>query len=102
MNRAVLIRAVAPADVSAINTIYGENVLHGTASWELSPPSESEMQRRMQNLLEQGYPYFVAEIDNKVVGYSYASSYRPRPGYRFCVENSIYVDPAYQRRGIAR
>jgi L-amino acid N-acyltransferase YncA len=102
MNRVVLIRAVAPADVSAINTIYGENVLHGTASWELKPPNEDEIRQRMQNILAQGYPYFVAELANKVVGYSYASSYRPRPGYRFCVENSIYVDPAYQRRGIAR
>jgi L-amino acid N-acyltransferase YncA len=102
MNTAIVTRVVTLDDVSAINAIYGENVLHGTASWELIPPDESEMRRRMQNILAQGYPYFVAEIAGRVIGYSYASSYRPRPGYRFTVENSIYVDNAYQRRGIAR
>jgi L-amino acid N-acyltransferase YncA len=99
---AVIIRNVTVDDAPTINTIYGNNVLYGTASWELTPPNDDEMRRRMQAILDQGYPYFVATIDGHVVGYSYASSYRPRPGYRFTVENSIYVDPAYQRRGIAR
>ena len=72
MQTTFVIRAVAPADVAAINTIYGENVLYGTASWELDPPDEAEMHRRMQNILTQGYPYFVAALDGKVVGYSYA------------------------------
>jgi len=102
MKPTVVIRAVTFADVTAINAIYSENVLHGTASWELTPPDEGEMRRRMQSILAQGYPYFVAEIEEKVVGYTYGSSYRPRLGYRFTVENSIYVDPAYQRCGIAR
>lgn len=95
------IRPFAPTDLSAINRIYGESVLTWTASWELVPPDDAEMMRRIQNLLDQGYPYFVAILDEQLVGYSYASSYRPRPGYRFTVENSIYVDPPYQRRGIA-
>lgn len=98
----LLIRPVQPADITTIHTIYSHNVAHGTASWELTPPDESEMRRRIQGVLDQGYPYFVGEIDGRVVGYSYASSYRPRPGYRFTVEDSIYVDEAYQRRGIAR
>lgn len=98
----VVIRPATLTDVAAINAIYGYSVLHETASWELTPPDENEMRRRMQTLMEQGYPYFVAEHAGQVVGYSYASSYRPRPGYRFTVEDSIYVNPAYQRRGIAR
>lgn len=96
------IRPVAPTDIAAIHRIYRESVLTWTASWELTPPDEAEMLTRMQNILAQGYPYLVALIDNQLAGYAYASSYRPRPGYRFTVENSIYVDPAYQRRGIAR
>ncbi len=96
------IRPATLADVPAINCIYGESVRTWTASWELTPPDDGEMARRMQVILDQDYPYFVATLDNTLVGYSYASSYRPRPGYRFTVENSIYVDPAYQRRGIAR
>ncbi|MCX6050102.1 MAG: GNAT family N-acetyltransferase [Chloroflexi bacterium] len=102
MHLEIMIRPVTFNDVPAINAIYSENVRHGTASWELDPPDDDEMRRRMQSLLDQAYPYFVAESAGQVVGYSYASSYRPRPGYRFTVENSIYVDNAYQRRGIAR
>lgn len=102
MNTVIALRPATFADVPVINAIYGENVLHGTASWELTPPDDQEMRRRMQSILDQGYPYFVAESHGKVVGYTYASSYRPRLGYRFLVENSIYVDNAYQRCGIAR
>ncbi|MFN8490019.1 MAG: N-acetyltransferase family protein [Caldilineaceae bacterium] len=102
MDKLSSIRAATFADVPAINAIYSENVLHGTASWELTPPNDNEIRRRMQTILEQGYPYFVAESGGKIVGYTYASSYRPRLGYRFLVENSIYVDNAYQRCGIAR
>lgn len=98
----LLIRPVQSTDLPVIHAIYSHNVLHGTASWELTPPDEAEMRSRMQGLLDKGFPYFVAEIEGKLVGYSYASSYRPRPGYRFTVENSIYVDGNYQRRGIAR
>lgn len=96
------IRPVTATDVPAINCIYSESVRTWTASWELEPPDDAEMQRRMEAILAQGYPYFVGICNETLVGYSYASSYRARPGYRFTVENSIYVDPAYQRQGIAR
>lgn len=96
------IRPVREADAPAITRIYAHNVLHGTASWEYDPPGEDEMLKRMRGIVAQGYPYFVTEVDGVVVGYSYASAYRPRIGYRFTVEDSIYVGEAYQRRGIAR
>ena len=98
----VIIRHATLDDISPIHAIYCNSVLQETASWELTPPDVAEMGRRMQGVLEQGYPYFVATLDEQVVGYSYANNYRPRPGYRFTVENSIYVHPAFQRRGIAR
>ncbi len=60
------------------------------------------MARRQRALLDGGYPYLVAEIDGAVAGYAYAGPYRPRPAYRFSVENSIYVAPDAQRRGIGR
>lgn len=96
------IRPVTLTDVPAIHHIYSESVRTWTASWELVPPDEAEMARRVQAILEQRYPYFVGICGDTLVGYAYASSYRARPGYRFTVENSIYVAPAYQRRGIAR
>lgn len=98
----LLIRPVTLADLPTIHAIYSYNVLHGTASWELAPPDEAEMQRRMQTVLDHGYPYFVAEVDGQVVGYTYASSYRPRVGYRYTVENSIYVANGVQGRGVGR
>ena len=99
---AVSIRPATPADIAAITRIYAHSVRTGTASFELEPPDEAEMARRMQALLDGGYPYIVAEIDGVLAGYAYAGSYRPRPAYRFSVEDSIYVDPAAQRRGVGR
>src|SRR5690606_16828311 len=77
-------------------------VRDGLASWEYEPPDEAEMRRRFEVIQGAGYPYLVAERDGRVVGYSYASAYRPRPGYRFTVENSVYVAADAQRGGIAR
>ena len=56
----------------------------------------------MRALLDGGYPYLVAEIGGAVAGYAYAGPYRPRPAYRFSVEDSIYVAPEAQRRGVGR
>ncbi len=75
---------------------------HGTASFELEPPTEAEMTRRMQAVLDGKFPYLAAEIDGKLAGYAYASLYRTRPAYRFTVENSVYVAPDMHRRGIGK
>jgi L-amino acid N-acyltransferase YncA len=98
----VAIRPATPADIPPIAGIYAQSVRTGTASFELEPPDEPEMARRMQALSDTGYPYLVAEIDGAIAGYAYAGAYRPRPGYRFSVEDSIYIDPKAQRRGIGR
>lgn len=94
------IRPALPADIPATTAIYAHAVLHGTASWELDPPDEAEMLRRHQAVLAGGYPYLVAEADGAVLGYAYASAYRPRPAYRATVENSIYIQPDAQGRAI--
>jgi phosphinothricin acetyltransferase len=96
------IRPATPADIAAITRVYAEAVRHGTASFELEPPSEEEMARRMRSLLDGGFPYLVAELDGAVIGYAYAGPYRARPAYRFTVEDSIYLDPKAQGRGIGR
>ena len=94
------IRPTIEADLPAITAIYDHAVRYGTATFELVPPDLAEMTRRFNALTEGGFPYFVAELDGRVVGYAYAGAYRPRPAYRFTVENSIYLDPAIHRRGI--
>jgi L-amino acid N-acyltransferase YncA len=98
----ISIRAASAADIPAITRIYAHAVRHGTASFELEPPDETEMAARQQTLLERGYPYLVAESGGAVAGYAYAGPYRARPAYRFSVENSVYVAPQAHRRGIGR
>ena len=97
-----IIRDSTDADVSAIAAIYQHSVRTGTASFELDPPTTEEFARRRQAVLASGFPYLVAELDGQTVGYAYASTYRPRPGYRFTVENSVYVAPGLQGRGIGK
>jgi phosphinothricin acetyltransferase len=94
------IRPALEADLPAITAIYEHAVRHGTATFELVPPDLAEMTRRYRALMDGGYPYFVALLDGRIAGYAYASAYRPRPAYRFTVENSIYLDPSIHRRGI--
>lgn len=97
------IRPATPADVAAIAAIYGASVSTGTASFELEPPGPAEMARRMAATLDNGYPYLVCEAeDGGILGYAYGGAYRPRPGYRHTVEDSLYVAPEAQRRGVGR
>src|SRR4030081_1316352 len=96
------IRPAAAADLPAITEIYEHAVRYGTATFELIPPDLAEMTRRFGVLMEGGFPYFVAALDGRVIGYAYAGAYRPRPAYRFTVENSVYLEPAIHRRGIGR
>ncbi len=99
---AILIRACRPEDIPAITAIYREAVLHGSASFELEPPDEAEMTRRREALVAGGHAYLVAERAGGLVGYAYEGPYRPRPAYRFTVENSVYVDEAARGAGIGR
>ena len=94
------IRPATEADLPAITEIYEHAVRYGTATFELTPPDLAEMTRRFRALMDGGLPYLVAGMDGDVIGYAYAGPYRPRPAYRFTVENSIYLKPAIHRRGI--
>jgi L-amino acid N-acyltransferase YncA len=93
-------RLAIAADVAAITTIYAEQVNFGTATFEIVPPDEMEMGRRMVALVEAGYPYFVACEKDGVVGYGHAGPYRPRSAYRTTIEDSIYLAPIARGRGI--
>jgi len=99
----VNLRTAARTDLAQITAIYAEQVASGTASFEYVPPAVAEMACRYDAIVAAGYPYFVAENDQGViVGYSFASAYRPRPGYRYTVEDSVYVAPAAAGRGTGR
>ncbi len=97
----VAIRQARETDLMAIQTIYAHYVMHSTASFETTPPTTLELAERRQGSLRLGLPYLVAEAsDGSLAGYCYASSYRPRPAYRYTIENSVYVSSDRLGQGV--
>ncbi|RCK44053.1 GNAT family N-acetyltransferase [Thalassospira profundimaris] len=94
------IRNATDTDMDQVTAIYRHHVLTGTASFEEIPPGIDEITNRFQAIRDKGMPYLVAIRGDVIVGYCYASSYRPRTAYRHTVENSIYVAPDCTGQGI--
>jgi phosphinothricin acetyltransferase len=99
---ALRIRPSAPADLAEITRIYGHAVRHGTGTFELDVPDEAEMAKRRDGVLAHGLPWLIAEHDGRVLGYAYANHFRPRRAYRFCLEDSIYLDETARSQGVGR
>lgn len=96
-----MIRTATPADAAAIQAIYAPEVLHGWATFEITPPGVAEITDRMARILPT-YPWLVWDQDGEVLGYSYASKNRDREAYRWSVDTAIYVAPDGRGRGVAR
>ena len=96
------IRPSRDADIDAIAAIYRQHVLEGTATFELIAPEPAEMAARRDSVLASRLPWLVAEDNGEVVGYSYCHAFHLRPAYRFTAEDSIYLAPSAQRRGVGR
>ena len=97
-----LIRPSRDQDIPAITAIYAHHVLHGTGSFETEPPGIDDMAARRSDVLSKGLPYLVAEQDGKIVGFAYGNWFKPRPAYRYSVEDSIYLAPDLHRKGLGR
>jgi phosphinothricin acetyltransferase len=96
----IALRAAVEADVPAIAAIYRREVLLQSASWELEPPDAAAMLERFRAVVGGGYPYLVALDGPRIAGYAYASAYRPREGYRYTVEDSVYVADDARGKGV--
>jgi L-amino acid N-acyltransferase YncA len=96
------IRPSRDTDLPAITAIYGHHVLHGTGTFETDPPTEAEMTARRADVLAKGLPYLVAEDGGRVLGYAYCQWFKPRPAYRFSAEDSIYLHPDAQGKGLGK
>jgi phosphinothricin acetyltransferase len=92
--------ADADADIAAIQAIYAHHVLYGLATFEEVPPTVDEIAVRRAAVRAIGLPYLVAEADGAIVGYCYATAYRPRRAYRYTIEDSVYVADGLAGRGI--
>lgn len=97
-----VVRPAAEEDLPAIQAIYAHHVRHGLGSFEETPPDLAEMTRRWRAVTATGLPYLVCADAGAVVGYAYAGVYNARPGYRFSVEDSVYVAADTARRGYGR
>ncbi|WP_404336047.1 GNAT family N-acetyltransferase [Sphingomonas sp. MMS12-HWE2-04] len=98
----ISIRPVVPEDAAVIADIYAHHVLHGTATYEMVPPSAAAMRAKIEHIAAKGWPFLVAHRGEKVLGYCYATQFRDRPAYAFACEDSIYVSADQARLGIGR
>ncbi|MDQ7745515.1 GNAT family N-acetyltransferase [Hydrogenophaga pseudoflava] len=97
-----LIRPSTEHDLPAITRIYAHHVLHGTGTFETTPPTLEEMTARRADVLSKGLPWLVVEEAGEVLGYAYGNWFKPRPAYRFSVEDSIYLAPEAAGKGLGR
>jgi L-amino acid N-acyltransferase YncA len=97
--RSLRIRDATEHDLGAVQAIYAHHVLCGLASFEEVPPLIEELRTRWLTVRAAGLPYLAADVDGRIIGYAYASAYRARPGYRYTVEDSVYVDREFAGQG---
>lgn len=97
-----ILRASRDADLPAMTTIYAHHVLHGTGTFEIDPPTETDMATRRADVLGRSLPWLVAEEGGAVIGFAYCNWFKPRPAYRFSAEDSIYLAPGAHGRGLGR
>ena len=98
----ITIRDACENDLPVMLEIYNDIILNTTAVWHEEPHSLEMRQQWFAQKMQQGYPVFVAMENDIVVGFSTISPFRPWHGYRFTVENSIYVAADYRGKGIAK
>ncbi|MFL6354172.1 MAG: GNAT family N-acetyltransferase [Bryobacteraceae bacterium] len=98
----ILVRDAREADTASIQKIYAHYVLNGVATFEEVPPTLDDICSRREIIQGAGLPYLVAEVQQHIVGYVYATVYRPRPAYRQTVEDSVYVAEEFQSKGVGR
>ncbi|WP_067702574.1 GNAT family N-acetyltransferase [Erwinia sp. ErVv1] len=96
----ITVRDAVESDMEAITAIYAWHVIHGCGSFEETPPDSHEIALRYQKVLSHALPWLCAARGDQVVGYCYATQYRPRPAYRFTLENSVYIHPDFSGQGI--
>ena len=99
---AAMIRDGTEGDAAAITAIYAHHVLHGTASYDTEPPSIDDTLAKIRRITGAGWPFIVAEQNGDVAGYAYVTQFRDRAAYAWMSENSIYVHPDWQGRGIGK
>ncbi|SUD47457.1 N-acyltransferase YncA [Nocardia otitidiscaviarum] len=97
----LLVRDARPSDLPEILVIHNHAIAETTAIWDTELADLGERTAWFQARTDAGCPILVAEIDGAVAGYASYGQFRPKSGYRFSVENSVYVSDRFHRRGVA-
>src|SRR5580700_11225925 len=98
----IVVRPAVPADLQDVAAIYAHYVTTSVTTFEEVPPTPEDWRLRLDDLAGRKLPFLVAEADGSVGGYAYASPWRPKPAYRYTVEDTVYVSPAHTGRGLGR
>ena len=94
-----MIRPVTPQDVPSLCAIYNHYIDNTVITFEEVPVTEAELAARIGKVQQKNLPWLVAEEAGKVIGYAYASPWKERSAYRFCVEVTVYLAPDRTGRG---
>ena len=86
------------ADTKAILDIYAPYIEHTNVTFEYVVPTEAEFAGRIEEILEK-YPYLVYEEDGVIGGYAYAHQFMVRAASQWGAELSVYLAPAFQKKG---
>ena len=97
-----LVRHATAADAEAIAAIFAHYVTGSVVTFEMTPPTAGQWRDRLAALAGSGLPVLVAELDDAVAGYAYATPWRPKPAYRHTVEDTVYLAPESRGRGLGR
>jgi L-amino acid N-acyltransferase YncA len=100
MSGTLNLRPFTPADIPAMTAIYAHYVANSTVTFDTEAPTEKAMEEKFTAMAALGHPIIIAEKDGKVLGYAYASTYRPRHAYRFTCEDTLYLSPDATGQGI--
>jgi L-amino acid N-acyltransferase YncA len=100
VNEVIETRLAKPADAEAINDIYNYYVLNSVVTFDIDPSEVSYWQDKIEHLAELGLPFLVAESEGEILGFAYASPWRPKAAYRQTVEDTIYLSPKAIRQGL--
>ena len=94
------VREIKPEDLKEVTEIYNYYVISSASTFDNEKQKNETLKHRFDTLINQKMPILIAESNKKVIGYAYTSPYRQRWGYRFTVEDSIFIHKDFVRKGI--
>jgi L-amino acid N-acyltransferase YncA len=97
-----VVRPAALADAEQVAAIFAHYVATSVVTFEEVAPTAEDWRRRLDDMAGQNLPFLVAEVggDGAICGFAYASPWRPKPAYRYTVEDTVYLSPGHTSRGI--